>query len=311
MTTDAYPSAEILVELQALPRKRISKQARAERAWKLVLSAYGNSDFGAVLDYAMENDLVRSLGEMTRSSMWVNPIDGSEMIWIPPGPFVVGKDKTRAECPGFSLARHPITNAQFEQFLTETGYTPPADHPEPDTFLAHWPGDSPPKGKEKHPVVYVSFLDALAYCKWAGLMLPTEWLWEKAARGPEGRDYPWGEQTPHASSKLARLYANDTCPVGNFPRVRSPYGCEDMIGNVSEWCRKTAKDEPGEYPQDWPEPERVSGQPAGNAAVRGSCFLRTVPRRMKSAHRRQLSVTRRNQWVGFRPALLLPIGVMA
>jgi serine/threonine-protein kinase len=310
MTTDAYPSAQVLVELQALPRKRISKQARAERAWKLVLSAYGNSDFGAILDFAMENDLVRSLGETTRSSMWVNPLDGSEMIWIPPGPFVVGKDRARAECPGFSLARHPVTNAQFSTFLAETGYTPPADHPEPDTFLAHWPGDSPPKGKEQHPVVYVSFLDALAYCKWAGLMLPTEWLWEKAARGPEGREYPWGEQTPHRSGKLAQLYTNATCPVGNFPRVRSPYGCEDMVGNVSEWCRKTANDDPGEFPQDWPEPESVNGLPAGNAPVRGSCFMRTVPTRMKSAHRRQLSVTRRNQWVGFRPAQLLPIGVM-
>src|SRR5262249_46173214 len=157
--------------------------------------AMGNDDFPVVLDFAQENDLIATLDERagkrgTRVQSWVNPVDGSEMVWIPPGPFLVTRQRRLAFCPGFSLARHPVTNGPFRQFRIETKYPPPAGHPEPEKFLAHWPEGDIPAGLEEHPVVWVSFIDALAYCRWAGLTLPGEWQWEKAARGPDGRLFP-------------------------------------------------------------------------------------------------------------------------
>ena len=113
-----------------------------------------------------------------------------------------GPDRRPATSPAFSLARYPVTNARFATFLSETGYEPPEKHPNNERFLMHWSNGAPPKGKEDHPVVFVSYVDALAYCRWAGLMLPTEWLWEKAARGADGRIYPWGEAMPRSMSTV-------------------------------------------------------------------------------------------------------------
>jgi serine/threonine-protein kinase len=98
--------------------------------------------------------------------------------------------------------------------------------------------------------------------------------------------------------------SSGTVPVGSYPRTRTPYGCEDLIGNVSEWCQMTPGDDPRVVPQELPEvPWPAEGAPV-YAAVRGSCFLRTNPARMVAWHRRKLSVIRRNHWTGFRPAFL-------
>jgi serine/threonine-protein kinase len=285
-----------------------------------VTRAFGVADWGSVVDYAVENDLVQPcvIGPTRRReplspAAWVNPVDGSEMIWIPPGPFLVGAESTRAECAGFSLGRFPVTNAQFRQFLDETKYEPPANHPDPERFLQHWNDGGVPEGLEQHPVVFVSFVDALAYCDWSGATLPTEWLWEKAARGADGRTYPWGEAppcdgrwAPYRSSGLAHVCSASTCPVGQYPRTRTPYGCEDLIGNVSELCQPTGpKDKPGDVPHRWPALKTKRGEPS-YVPVRGSCFLRSSSSRMRARHRRRLSAYRRNQWTGFRPACFLP-----
>ena len=108
---------------------------------------------------------------------------------------------------------------------------------------------------------------------------------------------------------LAHVGATETCKVGKFAHVRSPYGCEELVGNVSEWCYPTEEKVPvGAFP---PPGEVIPlPQPAGPTVytvVRGACYLRTSATAMKSSHRRNLSVTRRNQWVGFRPACLLPV----
>lgn len=311
MSRDSYPSAEVLAELQKAMTARGA--TRTARCWRLVMEASANSDFGVVHDFALEQGLIAApqvpkrdeLGPHAGAS-WTSPCDGSEMVWIPEGPCLLGR-KTRATLPGFSLARHPVTNEQFKRFLDEAGYQAPEWHPRNDLFLADWTrAGAPPKRAEQHPVTYVSFHDALAYCAWAGLTLPTEWLWEKAARGPDGRPYPWGVTSPNAAP-LAHVRARGTCAVGQYGRTRSPYGCEDLIGNVSEWGRMTPGDDPTWLPparavvEAPAEPEAIVLQ-----AVRGSAYLRTDPGRMVSRQRRRLSSTRRNSWVGFRPACLLP-----
>ena len=313
---DEYPSADLLTELDGLRREK-DKDQRSLRAWQIILRASTNSDFGVVLDYAVENGLIQACdtdgargrrGPRPQSVLWVNPLDGSQMVWIPPGPFFVGADKDkRVEVRGFSLSRHPVTNTQFKRFLDETGYKPSEDHPNPDLFLAHWTDGKVPKGKANHPVVWVSLIDAVSYCRWAGLTLPTEWLWEKAARGPDGRKFPWGDQPPQVrSAELTNVGARDTCPVGKYPRTRTAYGCEDMVGNVSEWCWTTPKDDPVHLPELTPSIPDIPETSPIHTVVRGSCFLRTNPGRMVCWHRRRLSITRRNQWVGFRPASFLP-----
>jgi serine/threonine-protein kinase len=307
-TNDDYPSARSLAELQRLQHEP-DKDSRAREVWRVLFNASPNSDFPVVRDFALEAGLVTGCdpdtGREAKNLTWVNPIDGSEMVWIPPGPFAVGPKKERAECPGFSLARFPVTNAQFQRFLNETEYTPPQEDPDPELFLSHWRNGRIPAGMETHPVVFVSFFDAEAYCDWAGMTLPTEWLWEKAARGPEGRDYPWGDQLPDAKNKLAHVNARTTCPVGSFSRTRTPYGCEDLIGNVSEWCQTTAKKDYGQFPAPGPRPSISWKDRKRLLVVRGSCFLRSAGNRMVSCHRRQLSAIRRNYWVGFRPASFL------
>ncbi len=116
---DDTPSAASFAELQALANEPPSRD-RALRAWRVVVRAVANPDFAVVLDFALENELAAPLapgsatlpdGQAVANTSWINPVDKSEMIWIPAGPFYVGEDNERAQSKGFSLARHPLTNA--------------------------------------------------------------------------------------------------------------------------------------------------------------------------------------------------------
>jgi serine/threonine-protein kinase len=304
-----YPSANLLAELEQLRFEKDSEE-QARRAWFVIVCASRNRDFSIVRDFALDHGLALSCEASgaggARNLAWVNPLDGSEMIWIPPGPFFVGPTNESAQCQGFSLARHPVTNAQFKRFLDATGYLPAPGHPDPENFTSHWRDGEVPEGLENHPVTWVSYFDAFHYCLWAGCSLPTEWLWEKAARGMDGRPYPWGGSLPVSrNEKWTNVRGNETCPVGSFPRTRSAYGCEDLVGNVSEWCLITEVDEYGFVPEPWSIVEPVMSQTITYAPVRGSCYLRINMQKMVSSHRRQLARTRRNAWVGFRPASFL------
>ncbi len=312
--------AALLAELEQALRKR-DRRGRVAAAWRVVQRSLPYEDAYVVRDYALEHGAIAELDAVPRqgeqgprlNTSWVNPCDGSEMIWVPPGSCIIGRPPRRrqkpkvVELPGFSLARHQATNRQFGRFLAETGYYPPAWHPRGDLFLAHWGSARvPPDDLADHPVTYVSYIDALYYCYWAGLTLPTEWQWEKAARGPDGRQFPWGPTLPEdLYDALVHVRAEGTAPVGSYPRARTAYGCEDMIGNVSEWCGRTKKDAPEQVPPPWPEvPAKAPGK-IELGVVRGACFLRQDLGRMAAWRRRRLSTTRRNQWVGFRPACLL------
>lgn len=94
-----------------------------------------------------------------------------------------------------------------------------------------------PQGRELHPVVNVTWQDALTFCTWAGVRLPSEAQWEKAARGRDGRNFPWGNAAPDLTRCNYDRTIDDTSPVGTFPDGDSPYGVADMAGNVLEWTR--------------------------------------------------------------------------
>jgi len=222
--------------------------------------------------------------------LWIHAQTGLQMLRVPAGTALLGEPAVSVEVAAFSLSRHPVTNAQYAVFLQATSHQPTA----PEGFPAHWPAPgTPPPDRLDHPVVQVSWLDAMAYCDWAGLLLPTESMWEKAARGTDGRRYPWGDEPPWRRLAVAQIYCDQTAPVGSYPRTRTATGCEDMIGNVSEWCS----------PEEPPRSE-VSEPSAPSHPIRGCSFMQKSLShgQMTAAHRRRLGASRRTRWVGFRPA---------
>lgn len=133
----------------------------------------------------------------------------------------------------FYIDKHPVTNAQFKQFMDATAYRP-AD---PHNFLRHWSDGGPRPGDEQRPVVWVSLEDARAYLRWAGKRLPNEWEWQYAAQGTDGRLYPWGNEWNAAMVPAPVTGRQLTAPeaVGQRPQAASPFGVEDMVGNVWQW----------------------------------------------------------------------------
>ena len=178
---------------------------------------------------------------------FTNPI-GATMVLLPPGDFIMGSDDPEAQpneqpltpvsLSSFYIAQHPITNAQFERF-------------DPRHKAKRMEGAA-----DNHPVVYITSFEAVKFCEWLGekdgrnYRLPTEAEWEYAARGADGRKYPWGNQNGRADlanfADASTAFAwrepqiNDgypiTSPVGAFPRGASFFAIEDMAGNVWEWC---------------------------------------------------------------------------
>lgn len=156
--------------------------------------------------------------------------DGGVLVWVPAGEFMMGSDEVDGEGPlhtvrltkGFWLGKCEVTNEQYRAFCKATGRIFPAIS-----------GSGP-----KHPIVGVTWYDAKAYCDRYGLAVPTEAQWEYAARGPEGRTYPWGnEWDPQKCCNLENqgTGAPPTMAVGSIPAGNSWCGASDMAGNVWEW----------------------------------------------------------------------------
>ena len=188
-------------------------------------------------------------------------------LYVPAGAFMMGPAESQKKVclNAFWIDKTEVTNAMFAAFVAQTGYTTYAEREGRgmtlDLFSMDW---KPMKGADwrhpygpssdiagqgDHPVVQVNWYDAQAYCAWAGRRLPTEEEWEKAARGTQGRTYPWGEAPPRgdlanfADESLGAPWSdrgeNDgyrfSAPVGSYPAGASPYGALDMAGNVWEW----------------------------------------------------------------------------
>jgi len=156
------------------------------------------------------------------------------MIIVPAGSFFMGTDRQRSDAydrprhsvvlPAFKIDKYPVTNAQYARFVAATKHRPPL----------HWVDGKVPAGLLLHPVTMVSWYDAASYSEWAGKRLPTEAEWEKAARGDQGRRWPWGDKIN--IDHLNTYYSiGSTTSVLRFVKGGSPYGVMDMAGNVSEW----------------------------------------------------------------------------
>lgn len=286
-------------------REEFERLARLASSGDVVAAGSGKMLARRRGDWAMFAELAK-LSTQDPDRVWHNAVDGSELIWIPAGPYFSGEGCVQRVVEAFALARHPVTNAQWLRFVEATGYEPDVSHPEPERYLSHWVAGRPPQGLERHPVVQISWLDAMHYCAWAGLTLPSEAMWEKAARGVDQRPYPWGSTEP--SAQLCRIQSPTTVPVGSYPRTRTAWGCQDMIGNVSEWCHVDMREADGLSPAAGSTPLTLATRPelAVLAPVRGSAYMRSTTRRMTLTHTRRLRTSRRNHWVGFRPALLVP-----
>ena len=171
-----------------------------------------------------------------------NSRDGTTLAFVPEGDFLAGEEGIRIHLPAYYMALTCVTKAQYAQFLTERRPSPQklpqwinlnqseALRRENDTYTVD------PKMAEM-PVVWVTWEGASVYCKWAGLRLPTELEWEKAARGSDGRIYPWGDEWDAGRPQPTEgRSAEQISAVLAFPSARSPYGIYQMIGNIYEWC---------------------------------------------------------------------------
>lgn len=243
----------------------------------------------------------------------INRRDGSLLRLIPAGAFILGSapaevdaedmsdaraDGLRSETPqcrpalpAFYFGVFAVTNEQFALFLTET-------QPNPDE-LVRWlprpgrilsPVDPAPKyqvegGYESHPIVHVSWFGADAYAKWAGLRFPLEIEWEKAARGVNGRMFPWGDNWDDTRLNRPRQVADEVdaiTPVDAHVEGCSPYGIFQMVGNVEEWCSDPY--DPGAYGRY----SKGDLQPHGaghRKVLRGGSFGRETPQDFRCALR--------------------------
>lgn len=170
----------------------------------------------------------------TSANSAISPVDDC-MVLVPGGEFLMGEECTPTSVNSFWIDEYPVTNYEYAVFVNETGHEPPS----------HWIGKTVPRSLENHPVVNVNWYDALSYAEWRGKRLPTSAQWEKAARGTDGRVFPWGDEFDKSKCNTKEGGLGKTTPVGKYPAGASIFGVYDLSGNVWEWTR--TEDRPGSF----------------------------------------------------------------
>ena len=192
---------------------------------------------------ALDRAYFRKLFRQTEADEFLieHPKTGQLMVLVPAGKFLaMGMDDaspfSEVDLPAFYVAVHPVTNTQYARFVAETGHRPPTS--EMNNYSFHT--EKADQEKADHPVNGVSWEDAIAYCHWAELRLPTVREWEKAARGLDGRAYPWGMDRKKDfcwnRDNSDFKWASGTCCVWQFGHGGSPFGGLQLSGNVAEYC---------------------------------------------------------------------------
>jgi len=291
------------------PRRRESEELRARITHRLAdLLETGVLD---VRERIAAGETLARLGDPRFSGPYLLP----EFVDIPAGEFWMGSDQIsddekpvhRVQVGAFAIARYPVTNAQYVVFVQATGREPPR----------HWEGGQMPPHLANHPVVYVTWRDAVAYCRWLSqkigqeYRLPTEAEWERAARGglpspSEGegagvRVWPWGNEWDAEKCNSTEGGPGATTPVGIYPAGASPEGVLDMAGNVWEWCSSLYKP----YPYD-PGDGRENLEAGALRVLRGGSF-HNVARSVRCASRVRPPPYARHDLSGFRVVVASPV----
>ncbi len=218
--------------------------AKAKTIFEQYRTRTGETDWDVIEDRLEEiEDALGSLGPDERAEIFSQVENdwnalGSEaavqpsaptvegMVFVPAGPFLLGENNTETEIEAFHIDTFPVTNSEFKGFIDSTGYRAPRFWSEGRLNTAN------------APVVGVSWYDADKYATWAGKQLPTNEQWEKAARGLEGRIYPWGNEVDEALANFGHEDGTDmVTPVEQFEENRSVFGARDLAGNTWEWTR--------------------------------------------------------------------------
>ncbi len=177
-----------------------------------------------------------------------------EMVRIPAGEFLYGDEKAKHFLAEYYIDIYPVTNADYKKFVEAGGYKKKKYWTEEGWGWIQKEGHKKPKlwddekyeafNRPEHPVVGVSWYEAWAYAEWARKRLPTELEWEKAARGVDGREYPWGDAFDSSRCNTKESRIRSTTPVTRYETGKSPYGCYDMAGNVWGWTSSLRKEYP-------------------------------------------------------------------
>jgi formylglycine-generating enzyme required for sulfatase activity len=230
------------------------------------------------------------------------PVIPFDWVDIPGGPVTLGRNplpyagpalanevpQQIVELAAFELSLTPVTNAQYATFVQDGEAEAPA----------HWVDGAPAAWLENHPVTFVDWFDARAFCSWSGGRLPTEAEWEKAARGTDGNLYPWGEADEPTRAHIgAGLKEALTAPVDAHLAGASPYGLLGMVGNVWEWVSSAYR----AYPFD-PTDGREDAAVPGERVLRGGSFASRDLGFTRCATRSHSSPQRRQAHIGFRVA---------
>lgn len=237
--------------------------------------------------------------EIDENAVVVSESDGGiENVAIESGNFILGsgpessnsseKPRRRVEISGFSIAKYPVTNAQYREFAERTGASP-------SPFVAE-----EQFGGDDNPVVGITWDDARAYCAWVGGRLPSEAEWEYVAKGGEKRIYPWGDEPPTPMHANLDRIRETTSPVGQFGAGLSRHGVMDLSGNVWEWCADTWKED---FYSDVAKGEQNPRceLPGDQKSVRGGAY-NTFSEMGRNASRYHFAADTCSPAVGFRVA---------